>query len=203
MKQVWRNVVIAGVALLVAVPAFAQGPGPGDGPRHGRRGGGREGFHPEGGPQGGSGRFIERMLEPKVAEKLGLEPEQIKRLEKGIQHIKEREEALHDKLKQAGRKQAELLMEEEVDEDALMTAIEETGRIRTQMAKLRVKPILLVKQTLTTEQVEEARKLMHRGRQQQRGQGREGRAGGGRDGRKRGWMPGPGDGPMEDEPIED
>ena len=204
MKRVFLFIAMAGMAILVAAPAIAQGPGgggecqqgefqrrgsggpgqgfggPGEGSqRPGGRQGGRGGLG--GHHQGGPSRFIEKMLEGETAEKLGLEPEQIKTLEEGLQRIQKQEEVLREKLQTAGKAQAELLQAEgEVDEKALMKAIEKTGKIRTQMAKLRIRPILLVKKTLTEEQLQTSRKMMHErmqkrreewGRQRGQGQG--------------------------------
>jgi hypothetical protein len=109
------------------------------------------------------------MLEPEVAGKLGLEEDQIAVLKKGIARVQKQEEELRAKLEAAAKEQAELLSAEgEVDEKALMKAIEKTGRIRTQMAKLRMRPILLVKKTLTEEQIKTAKKMMHERMQKHR-----------------------------------
>ncbi len=179
MKHLVLCIAIVAMAILVAAPAIAerqggggecqrgerQGCGPG-GPGQGQSGLG-EGFRrgPQGGRcghgQGGPSQFIERLLEGETAEKLELKPNQIKTLKKGIQKLEKQEEKLRDKLQAAGKEQAELLQTEgEVDEVALMKAIEKTGKIRTQMAKLRMQPILLVKKTLTPEQLQTSRKMM-------------------------------------------
>jgi len=47
-----------------------------------------------------------------------------------------------------------------VDENAVMKAVEEAGEVRTAMAKLKVRQLLLVKRTFTPEQIELARKRM-------------------------------------------
>jgi len=101
------------------------------------------------------------MIEGEAAEDLGLEDDQIKELKKGLAKIQKQEEGLRKKLEAAGKEQAELLSAKgEIDEKAVMKAIEKTGKIRTQMAKLRIQPILLVKKTLTEEQVEKSHKMM-------------------------------------------
>jgi hypothetical protein len=102
------------------------------------------------------------MLEPEVAEQLKLEPAQVKTLKEALAKTKKQEEHLREKLEAAGKEQAELLSAEgEIDEKAVMKAIEKTGKIRTQMAKLRIEPILLVKKTLTEEQLATSRKMIH------------------------------------------
>jgi hypothetical protein len=109
------------------------------------------------------------MLEPGVSEQLGLEPGQIKTLKKGIQKMQKQEENLREKLQAAAKAQAELLQaKDEIDEEALMKAIEKTGKIRTQMAKLRMQPVLLVRKTLTDEQLQTSRKIMHERMQRRR-----------------------------------
>ncbi len=192
MKRVFLSIASAGTALLLAAPVLAERPGcDGGGPKAecmGQRPGGPgpgfggpgEGFRGPGGPEGhrrgpggpgagGPGRFIEKMIEGETAEKLGLEPEQIEALKKGLAEIQKQEAKLREKLEAAGKEQAELLSAEgEIDETAVMKAIEKTGKIRTQMAKLRIQPILLVKSTLTEEQLAASRKLMHERMQKHR-----------------------------------
>ncbi len=181
MKRVFLTIAIVAMAVLVAAPAFAErgGGGGGEFKKGECRGGGGpgEGFRGPGGskggrgghPRGGPGGFINKMLEGEAAEKLGLEPDQIKKLKKGLQKLEKQEENLRNRLEAAGKEQAELLKAEgEVDEAALMKAIEKTGKIRTQMAKLRIQPILLVKKTLTPEQLQTSRKMMHARMQKRR-----------------------------------
>jgi Spy/CpxP family protein refolding chaperone len=188
MKRVFLTIAILSMATLIAAPAIAEGPGGGGecekgefqrrGPGQGRGGPG-EGFRHPGGPEGGRGgpgqgrggpgRFIEKMLDGDMAEELGLEAEQIKQLKKGMTRLHKQEEGLQQKLQAAAKEQAELLSAKgEIDEAALMKAIEKTGKIRTQMAKLRMQPVLLVKKTLTPEQLQKSRKLMHQRMQKQR-----------------------------------
>ena len=117
---------------------------------------------------------MEQMLKPETARKLGLEAAQVKKLKQGLARVQKQEKALHAKLAAAGREQAKLLMAKgKVDEAAIMKAVEKTGRLRTQMAKLRIRPILLVKQTLTAEQIETAHKMM---RERMQGGRRDGAA---------------------------
>lgn len=161
MQHGVKGAVMLGAAMLIAGAAAAQmgagGHHPGDGPF----GQGRRGQGPEMNRRGGPGRFIEKMFQGDIADDLGLKDEQITRLKKGLERLKDREEKLHDKLRIAGKEQAEQLSTKgKIDEEALMNAIEKTGRIRTQMAKLRIQPIILVKKTLTEEQIEMARDIM-------------------------------------------
>jgi hypothetical protein len=132
-------------------------------PEHGSRHDEARGPHGRrpGGERGGPGRFVEQMLEPEMARKLGLEGAQVRRLKQGLARVQKQEETVREKVAAAGREQAELLMAKgKVDEAAIMKAVEKTGQLRTQMAKLRIRPILLVKQILTAEQIETAHKMM-------------------------------------------
>ena len=194
MKRIFLSTATIVMVALIAVSAVAERPErDGDGPRAERMGRGPgHGFHGPDGPgggrrgPGGPGRFIEKMIEGEMAEKLELEPGQIDTLKKGLERIRNKEEKLREKLQAAGKEQAELLQAEgEVDEEALMKAIEKTGRIRTQMAKLRVRPILLVKKTLTAEQLEAAHKMM-RARMKKHREERDERGGRGKN-RPRRW----------------
>ena len=163
MRKAWRYITVVAVVALLAGNALAEPRERGNRPdREGRRGEMGEGRTGRpGGERGGPGRFLERMLETDVAEEVGLTDEQVKTLRKGLKQNKKREERLGDKLREAGKAQAELLMsDDEIDEEAIMKAVEKTGRIRTQMAKLRIQPIILLKKALTTDQLATARKMM-------------------------------------------
>ena len=97
--------------------------------------------------------------------------------------------------------QASLLTGKEVDEAAVMAAVEKAGKARTEIAKLRVKAILMLKETLTDEQREQVHKMMaerFRGRRKERREGMERFRAAGR-GRRRD----PGDGPAEAGPDGD
>jgi hypothetical protein len=63
-------------------------------------------------------------------------------------------------MQQAAEEQARLMMQDPVDEAALMAAIEKTGKIRTEIAKVKIMPIILVKKTLSPEQIEQVKKLL-------------------------------------------
>lgn len=162
------------VALFLAVQAFAQAGQPPAEP--GGREGGHAGMRPPrgGGPeqgmpsdpvmeQGMLGRFLQN---PKVAEKLGLTPEQVTTLKEQSEPLRAEMESLRKALEQASMEQAKLLTGDKVSEEALMAAVEKTAAVRLKMAKLAMRQLLLVKKTLTLEQVSKAREMMreHRSR---------------------------------------
>jgi len=117
-----------------------------------------------------------------VARELGLTDEQVQSLRDQIHAGKIRMIDLRASLEKAAIEQARLLMETPVNEKELMKLVEKTGSIRTEMAKERIKHVVLLKNTLTPEQVEKARNIMrkHHGRMREgfdRGQGDRGRRG--------------------------
>lgn len=125
-------------------------------------GGGRPG-EPERGPGGkaGHGRLLERIVQSQeLAEELGLSEEQIGEFKAMLFDFKEQEIELRAELEKAGIRQARILMAEKVDEKALMEAIEHTGEVRTELAKLRIRPLLVIKETLTPEQLEKAKQML-------------------------------------------
>jgi Spy/CpxP family protein refolding chaperone len=156
---------IVGVTVLsLSVAAVAQERGaPGGGmPRDMHRGGGgREGV-------------LKKMLrDPDVIAEAGITEEQVETLRKAgfaleKREMAKREMALRAELETAGLEQARLMTEAEVDKAAVMTAVEDTGRIRTELAKLKVEQLLTVKETLTDEQLKALRQI---GRRQARERG--------------------------------
>ena len=108
----------------------------------------------------------EEMLATKIAgdaalaKKLGLTEQQVKALQDGTYEVKKEMISLRAAHELAALDQAKLVAERSVNEDALMKAVEKTGQIRTEMAKLRMKQLLLLKKTLKPEQVEAVKKLI-------------------------------------------
>jgi len=96
-----------------------------------------------------------------VAE-LGITAEQIATLKDGMFKSKEKEIELESAMKQAGLRQAKLISADEVDEEAVLEAVREAGKLRTRMATLKVKNLLLLRKTLTKEQVDGARKMIRK-----------------------------------------
>ena len=154
------------------------------------------------GGEGGKEGFILRAISnPKVAERIGLSDEQAARIKRQITDHKRQEIKLRAEHELAALEQASLLTGKEVDEAAVMAAVEKAGKARTEIAKLRVKAILMLKETLTDEQREQVHKMMaerFRGRRKERREGMERFRAAGR-GRRRD----PGDGPAEAGPDGD
>jgi Spy/CpxP family protein refolding chaperone len=100
------------------------------------------------------------LRHPRMAEELGLSAEQRQVIDEQLAALEEAHIELRAKMEKAALKQARLMTEKELDEAALMAAVEETGRIHTEMAKLRIRHLLFMQQTLTPEQVEKARSII-------------------------------------------
>lgn len=99
-------------------------------------------------------------------EKLGLTEPQIKMLKEEGYRLKMQQIDLRAALDKAAVDQARRMTEADVKEDALMEAVEKTGRIRTDLARLNVKELLLLKKTLTPEQLQEIRKRFQQRREE-------------------------------------
>lgn len=113
----------------------------------------------------GFGKGVEAMIarfvnNPEIAEEIGLTEEQVKTLREGMEDLKNKAKDLRAEMKKAAMEQAKLMTESAVDEEAVMEAVEKTGQIRTEIAKLQIKQLLLVKNTLTREQIEQTRQRM-------------------------------------------
>jgi len=97
---------------------------------------------------------------PEVAKKLGISDEQITAIKEAIGKCREQQESLREKMKAAGEEQLKLLKADEVNEEALLNAVEKTGGIRTEIAKLHIKQMLVMKKILSPEQVAKIHEFM-------------------------------------------
>jgi len=104
--------------------------------------------------------MINALRIPRVAQKIGLNEEQRKKIEHKLEQLQDNHLELKYKMKKAAMKQARLITAKELDEEALMDVIEETGRYRTQMAKQRIKLIIFMRETLTPDQIKTMQGMM-------------------------------------------
>jgi Spy/CpxP family protein refolding chaperone len=104
--------------------------------------------------------FAKILENPKIAEEIGLTPQQVEGIKSKMQAIEKDQTELQSELEKSGTEQARLLSRENVDEDALMKSVERTGDIRTKLAKLHVSRLLMLKKSLTSEQVEKLKALV-------------------------------------------
>lgn len=164
MKSLVMTVVAAACCMVLAQgPEGAPG---GDSPK-GPQIGERPGLGPRHGGMGGMGDpLLRAVTNPRIAESLGLTDEQkakIKELSAGKKDNRETQK----KVREATMKQLELMKAAQIDEAAVMAAIDEVFEIRKQMAKDQVKRVIAVKSILTPEQIEKAHenmKMMFEGR---------------------------------------
>ena len=91
---------------------------------------------------------------PKLAQELGLTDDQVAKVKKALYEFKQKQIELKAQLELAGLEQARLMTEKDLDEKALMAAVEKTGAVHTEMAKQRVKGMIALRQILGPEQME-------------------------------------------------
>ena len=165
MKVIPTTLSAVLVVLTISGLALAQGAAPRDG-RQGHDGSDRMQRGMNGGSHGAGAGHMEmlfgRMAEnPELREKLGITDEQIQALRNKSFEFRKKQVDLRAELEKAGMDQARLMMEDDPDEDAIMAAVEKAGATKTALAKLQVRQMLLVKKTLTPDQVAAIREIMH------------------------------------------
>ena len=113
------------------------------------------------------------VMNPKVAEKIGLSDEQKAKL-KDLRRVRGGNRELQEKVRKGMEKQMELLKAEKIDEAAVMAAIDEVFEARKSVAKEQTKRLIAVRAILTPEQVAKATDAMKelRGNRGPRGEGR-------------------------------
>ena len=188
MKTLCLTACICTTALLTALTVNGQDreQDKGDrreGARHGdrpaMREGGEKGFMREklAGMMTGEGGMQEAVLarilnNQQAASEIGLTEEQIKTLKTSLEEMKKQNEDLQKQMKESGLEQAKLMTSDTVDETALFSAVEKAGKIRTEMAKSRMKHMLLVKKTLKPDQVNKIKEMVqNRMKQMRSGEG--------------------------------
>lgn len=97
---------------------------------------------------------------PEVAAKVGLSEAQRDAIETQMVMLEKQNRQLKQKMDKAAMHQAKLMTAKTLDEAALMKAVETLGRLHTRRAKLRIKHLIFMRQTLTPEQTQVVRKLM-------------------------------------------
>ena len=118
--------------------------GAGEAAMHGRRAEWMRGEGP--GP-------LERIVSnPKLAAEMGLTADQIAKMKMAWEDLRQQAKELRAGQETSGMDQAKLLSSEAVDEDAVMAAVERAGKAHTELAKLKVKQLLVLRNTLTPEQ---------------------------------------------------
>ena len=115
------------------------------------------------------GGFMTRVVtSPEFAKKLDLSDDQVQKLKDGLKDLKQKEAELKADQEKAGEEQAGLMTKDDVDEKAVLTAIEKAGHTRTEMAKVKAQQLILIKRTLTPEQRKKMSELVRTHVQQYR-----------------------------------
>lgn len=121
--------------------------------------------------------------EPDQLKDMGLTPEQIETLKTGFGDIAQQRAVLQTAMDAAGTEQARHMTAEPLDEEEIMKAVEEAGRLRTEIAKWHAQQLILARKTLSNEQIEQIRqrrrqRMIERFRERRaegEGENREGR----------------------------
>ena len=117
------------------------------------------------------GMMIEQMLDnPRVAKELGLTEEQTALLKAKTFEMKKQQLELRHQAEILALDQAQLMSEATPDEAKILALVDKAGLVRTEESKLRISHMLLIKKTLTPEQHEAVKKMMHRRAEQMRKQ---------------------------------
>jgi len=103
--------------------------------------------------------IVRAVMNPKVAEKIGLTDDQKEKL-KALRGVKPVDEGLQGKVRAGMEKQVELLKAEKIDEAAVMAAIDEVFEARKAIAKAQTKRTIEIRSILTPEQVAKALEAM-------------------------------------------
>jgi Spy/CpxP family protein refolding chaperone len=142
MKSMLGGVLAVAALLHISMaeePAARPGPPwPSDRPGH------------EGRPD--EGMLIKLLGDGDTIRALGLGEEQVKGLRDKAFTLQQAAIKMRADLEFAGLEQAKLLTQDAVNEEALMSLVEKTGRIRTELAKVQMRQILLLRTAFTPEQ---------------------------------------------------
>ncbi len=104
--------------------------------------------------------IVRAVMNPKVAEGIGLSDEQKAKLAE-FKGGRGANRELQKKVGEGMKRQMELLQAETIDEAAVMASIDEVFEVRKQMAKEQTKRLIAIRSVLTPEQIKKARELMN------------------------------------------
>lgn len=115
----------------------------------------------------GAGAMEQMMLgrilnDAKVSAELGLTEAQLHKLRDGAFDLQEQRAKLKAELEVAAIQQARALTEDTVDEKSVMAAVERTGALRTQIAKVEMRGLLLMRSTLSKAQRDKVHQVIRR-----------------------------------------
>jgi Spy/CpxP family protein refolding chaperone len=179
MSKTWMWMVAAGCMVAMAAAA-EQGAAPEGAPT--APDGGRKGMREHGrAPMMEAREFGEGMImralapDSPIAKEIGLTDDQRKALKGVMDSAVEEMKGLQAKMREAGKKQVEMMGQNTPDEAAILKGVEEIGALRTQIAKVTTKQILAAQKVLTTEQRAELRGMIKSRMAEMREQGQGGK----------------------------
>lgn len=101
-------------------------------------------------------RIVHFLSRPGIAESIGVPQEKIDVIKKQIEPIQAEQmklmEVVRAKIRKHYQEASDILTKPEADPGKLITQAEETGRIRTRLAVLEIKKLVVIRDNLTPEQ---------------------------------------------------
>ena len=173
MNSLKQWIVISLMAGTWVVQGNAQEPM--EGPGESRPGPGMRGGRMRGGPDDAGLQDI--LRDPETVQALKLDEGQTEKIKTLTTQFKKEMIDWNAKLQHATLALVDLMEQAEPSEDAVLKALDETGLLRNEIAKLRVKHLFAVRHILTAEQRQKAKDLM---RDKIREHGKSGDAKGGK-----------------------
>jgi hypothetical protein len=164
-KNTYYAIVVIVTGLLAAGVAFGQESNAPSGGRMGPPGGpGGQGMWGGMGQGEGEGVRAEMMLQhiltnSEMIAKIGLSAEQVKTLNTAIKEMKSAREKIKSQMETLAVEQVTKMAQTNVDETAVLKLVEQIGELRTQIAKSAVSELLLIKRTVTPDQMKKMREI--------------------------------------------
>lgn len=160
MKRLMFVVLVVFSFVVLAQETAGSKAGGRDGFRRGARAGDRGSFFRGERSDSQGDRAVWAVMNPRVAEKIGLSEEVRAQLKKIEDENRAKIRDLQEKIRVAIERQSKLMRAEKVDEAAVMAAIDELFDSRKEVSKAQAKRSIAVKALLTPEQLEQAGKVM-------------------------------------------
>jgi Spy/CpxP family protein refolding chaperone len=97
---------------------------------------------------------LDRLVNnPHVVEKIGLSEAQVQTLRQAGEQIRKELQRIKAEREVASLDQARRMLDDSIDEAAVMANVEKIGKLNTDIAKLKMKQLIVLRQTLTPEQL--------------------------------------------------